>query len=99
MGGRTVVHLWSLQARLPFSMTSSSFVFLSPFLSITRFSRPHLPVALRRLGGVRAGAWESPGRPLGWQPQPGVVATPSPLGRRLGLPAAPRPGHSRMKYG
>ena len=51
--------------------------------------------------GVRAGVRESPGRPLGWQPQPlglrtipGLVAAP-PLRRHLGRPVAPRRGHSR----
>ena len=43
--------------------------------------------------GVRAGAWESPGWPLGRQPQPGVVATPSPLGR--GSP--PRPFQEEVR--
>lgn len=53
-------------------------------------------------GGVRVGARECPGRPLGWQPQPlgprtvpGLVAAPPPLRRHLGLSAAPLRGHSR----
>ena len=52
--------------------------------------------------GVRAGARESPGRPLGWQPPgpgavPGVVATPPLPRRRQSQPAAPRLRHSRRK--
>ena len=52
--------------------------------------------------GVRAGARESPVRPLGWQPPgpgavPGVVATPPLPRRRRSRPAAPRLRHSRRK--
>ena len=54
--------------------------------------------------GVRAGARESPGRPLGRQPPgpsavPGVVAAPPLPGRHLSRPAAPRLRHSRKGDG
>ena len=54
--------------------------------------------------GVRAGARESPGRPLGWQPSgpgavPGVVAAPPLPRRRRSRPAAPCLRHSRRKEG
>ena len=66
---------------------------------------PDPPASLSPVGGVlgqwgvRAGARESPGRPLGWQPPgpsavPGVVAAPLPR-QRLSRPAAPRLRHSR----
>ena len=52
--------------------------------------------------GVRAGARESPGRPLGWQSPgpsavPGIVAAPPLPRRRLSRPAAPRLRHSRKR--
>ena len=50
------------------------------------------------LGRAGRGVGE-PGPASGVPPQPRVVATPSPLGRCLGLPSAPHPGHSRRKYG
>ena len=54
--------------------------------------------------GVRAGARESPGRPLGWQPPgpgavPGVVAAPPLPRRRRSRPAAPCLRHPRRKEG
>ena len=50
---------------------------------------------------MRAGARESPGRPLGWQPLgpsavPGVVAAPPLPRRHLSRPAAPRLRHSKV---
>ena len=49
---------------------------------------------------MQAGARESPGRPLGWQPPgpsavPGVVAAPPLPRRRLSRPAAPRLRHTK----
>ena len=51
---------------------------------------------------MRAGARESPGRPLGWQPPgpsavPGVMAAPSLPRRRPSLPVALRLRHSRKR--
>ena len=63
---------------------------------------PTPPSGSSKIGGVRAGARESPGRPLGWRPLgpgavPGVVAAPTLPKRRPSLPVTSRLRHSRKE--
>ena len=74
---------------------------LEPLLSASRFSHPHLPVALRRLGRAGRGAGE-PGpasgvAASGTQRGPGRGGRPPLPRRRLSLPAAPRLRHPKAE--